>query len=163
MSFQLFVDYHKLPDALSSRWETAFAQEGFQVEIFPGFEPRSWCGGLLPIRILQAPRELMGYTLPGEGIAGFDVSVDDTSAWFRSPMGRCTAEFALQCVGAATLARVTEGKVQDPQSGREATYAQAMELARDEIRRFLGSVHLGACHHQPFPGWGALASSGLTH
>src|SRR4051812_684955 len=110
MSFDLVVSMPCLPDDLRHAWEREFATLGFDVEIDPSFDPRTWVGGFLPFRVAKAPRELIGVILNEPVVSGFEIGFGNESAHLRTAMGRTTTEFALQCFGAAILAKLSGGE-----------------------------------------------------
>lgn len=156
MSYDLTVEYIGLPDDLKSRWEEAFSSVGFELEICPGFEPETWKGGFVPMKVRRAPRELVGINLPNDAVSGFELWIEDTEADFRSGAGRPTTEFAIQCIGAALLARLTSGSYVDPQEGARYSAAEALDAAVREVKAFVADARDRELVHHPFPGWAAL-------
>jgi hypothetical protein len=156
MAFELSVEYDSLPENLGEKWVSAFLRLGFTVEICPGFDACDWNGGFLPFRVSSAPQELIGFQLPNDAASGFEVWFTERDAHFRSAMGRPTTEFAMQCMGAATLAELTGGAYVDPQSGIRALGQQAVEAAGNEIRNFLENAGPRERIHYEFPGWEEL-------
>ncbi len=153
MSYDLNVEYTAVPNDLRTRWEALLLREGFRVEILPDFEPKTWEGGFLPMRLTDAPEALIGMKLPSDAVAGFEVSFDKRNALFRFGNGAPTTEIATMCVGAALLAELSNGRYIDPQSGAEARAPACIALARTTAQGLL--VGAKRVHH-PFPGWAAL-------
>ena len=158
MAFELEVRYGTLPASLKERWEEEFLSLGFRVEIMPGFQPSAWQGGFLPIRVTEAPADFVGFALPSEAVSGFEVWFSDDAAHFRSAMGRPTTEFAMQCFGAAVLAKITGGTYFDPQSGVELPSLDAVHAARDEVLAFVKEARERELVHHAFPGWHELTN-----
>jgi len=156
MSFDLIVEASALPDDLKGKWESLYRREGFEVEISPGFEPGTWDGGFLPMRVAQAPAHLIGIELPSEAGSGFEVAFEQGSATFGFQLGGPTTEFAVLCVGAALLAELADGVCFNPQSGEQFQGQQAIEPAKQEIVAFLTEAGERERTHHPFPGWTAL-------
>jgi hypothetical protein len=156
MSFDLFVSFEQLPSDLARVWTEGFRRHGFEVEVMPGFDPSTWEGGFLPCRVLAAPEELVGITLPDPGVSGFELSFEKKEAYFRSASGRPTTEFAMQCLGAALLAEATGGSYDDPQAGKKYRGAAAIDAALDEIRMFVPTARPHERVHHSFPGWAEL-------
>lgn len=146
----------RLPADLKVQWESALAPHGFDVEICPDFVPSNWGGGFLPFRVRAAPEHLIGFALPSEGVSGFEIDFSTDTAHFRSANGRPTTEFALICLGAATLAQLAGGSYCDPQSGSDHAGDAAVAVALKEIESFLGTARDSELVNHPFPGWDAL-------
>src|SRR6516162_3440284 len=117
MSFDLVVSMPYRPRELRLAWEREFAERGFDVQIYPDFDPQTWEGGFLPFRVAEAPYELTGVNLHDPVVAGFEIDFRGESAHLRTAMGRTTLDFALQCVGAAILAKLSGGEYVDDQNG----------------------------------------------
>jgi hypothetical protein len=156
VSFDLSVSSLTLIPNLRQAWEREFATHGFDVEIWPPFDPNIWKGGFLPFRISQAPHDLIGVHLSEAIISGVEVSFYTNTASFSSHLGRTTTEFALQCIGAATLAELCNGQYDDGQNAVFCNGQEAIEAAKAEVRRFLAAAlpkHLATAK---FPGWDRL-------
>jgi len=156
MGFTLTVRFEKLPASLKEDWVAEFAKHGFDVEIWPDFDPTDGQAGFLPFRVRQAPEELIGFELPGDALSGFEVIFTECEAQFDSGMGRSTTEFAMQCIGAATLAMLTGGWYEDSQNDIEVSGTDALEAAKREIGSFLEFTGERGRVHDEFPGWEAL-------
>jgi hypothetical protein len=155
MAFDLNVHLERLPDALKELWEQAFRAHGVELEIWPSFQPATWQGGFLPMRLRGAPAELVGVPISEDAAAGIEVWFDESGAYFRSAAGRTTTEFALQCLGAALLAELGNGSYFDPQAGETHASADAVAAARREIESFVAGAEDEELLVQPFPGWAA--------
>ena len=129
---------------------------GFELEICPGFEPQTWNGGFVPMKVRRAPQELVGIDLPNDAVSGFELWINETTADFRSGAGRPTTEFAIQCIGAALLARLTNGTYVDPQEGARYPAAEALDAALREVKAFVAGARDRELVHDRFPGWAEL-------
>ena len=156
MSFELAISTPNRPADLRSAWEAAFHTQGLQVEIYPKFSPETWNGGFLPFRVLAAPTDLIGLTLEQAALAGFEIAFSAESAHLRTAAGRSTIEFALQCVGGATLAALCGGHYVDDQNGIVCEGRDALEAALLEIRAFVESAAEDEKVTHAFPGWEKL-------
>jgi hypothetical protein len=156
MSYDLAVSMPSRPDKLGQLWEREFVSLGFDVEIYPGFDPRTWRGGFLPFQVTKAPRELIGVDLDVPVISGFEIEFEIESAHLRTAMGRTTTEFALQCFGAAILAKLSGGEYIDDQNGIVCEPANAFVAAEKEVRYYLSTAGAKELAKHPFPGWAAL-------
>lgn len=156
MSFELAISTPNRPANLRSAWEEAFRAQGLQVEIYPKFSPETWRGGFLPFRVLAAPADLIGFALKQPALAGFEISFGPESAHLRTASGRSTTEFALQCVGGATLAILCSGHYVDDQNGIVCDGPDALEAALSEIRAFVKSAKEKEKVAHAFPGWEKL-------
>ena len=156
MSFELAISTPNRPADLRSAWEVAFRAQGLQVEIYPKFSPETWGGGFLPFRVIAAPGDLIGFTLKQPALAGFEISFSSGSAHLRTAAGRSTTEFALQCVGGATLAALCGGHYVDDQNGIVCEGRDALEAALSEIRAFVKSADERERVTHAFPGWAKL-------
>ncbi len=162
MSFDLNVEFDSLPDDLKTRWAATFRSEGFEVEICPGFDPASWEGGFLPMRVTVAPETLVGVSLPAAAIGGFEVSFDEPDAFdggnkrcahFRFGWGGPSLEFAMLCIGAALLAQLTNGTYVDPQSGEEHDRDACLAAAKTSVREFLHQQRAVSLEVHSFSSW----------
>ncbi len=136
MSFELVVEMKSSVKDLQHRWQEEINSHGFSVEILPSFEPATWQGGFLPIKLVAMPDKYL-FGLPKViQISGFEVSFAAESAHFRSAMGRPLAELILQCYGAASLAVITNGVYHDPQTGESFEGASAINRADSEIMAY---------------------------
>ena len=156
MSFDLVVSMPSRPDKLRWSWEREFAALGFDVEIYPGFDPQTWKGGMLPIRVTKAPRELIGVDIDEPVISGFEIDFEIESAHLRTAAGRTTVEFALQCLGAAILTKLSDGEYIDDQNGIVCKATDAFVAAAKETRYYLSTAGAEELAKYPFPGWAAL-------
>ena len=157
MGFDLTVSTPARPANLKELWEREFAAIGFEVEIYPGFSPDSWDGGFLPFRVVAAPEEYIGLKLSETALSGFEIDFSPDSAWIHTSMGRTTTEFALQCLGAALLAKLCGGEYFDGQNGLECAGVNALEAVKKEIAAYLPHARKhGGLTSYPFPGWEAL-------
>lgn len=55
MSFELVVEMKADVNNLRQRWQDEINSRGFSVEILPSFDPASWRGGFLPIKLIAMP------------------------------------------------------------------------------------------------------------
>lgn len=156
MSFELAISTPSRPADLKVAWERSFRDQGFDVEIYPDFSPRAWQGGFLPFRVAAAPRDLIGTSIDEPIIGGFEISLTDESAHLRTASGRSTTDFALQCVGGATLAALCGGYYVDDQNGIACPGEEALAAAMEEVRAFLESADDDEKKTERFPGWSAL-------
>ena len=141
---------------LKAAWERAFRGQGFEVEIYPTFSPETWGGGFLPFRVTAAPHALIGLGLTQPAISGFEISFRGEGAQLRTASGRSTTEFALQCIGGATLALLCEGQYIDDQNGIVCGGSEALGTAISETRAFVASADEQEKVSHPFPGWEKL-------
>lgn len=112
MSFDLeVVSPAAFPDDLGARMVTELRKVGVEIDVYPNFTPSAWEGGFLPMKVLAIPAEYIGCALLYPALSGFEVSFDQRTAWFRSPAGRTTIEFALQCLCAAAVVKITGGHI----------------------------------------------------
>lgn len=153
MSFGLSVSYSAIGPNIRRLWEDGFNSVGFGLEIWPEFQPAEWNGGFLPIRLAKAPFDLIGVRLEEPIISGFEVWFCDGSAEFHSPMGRSISEFALLCLGAATLANLSDGRYIDRQNGIICGGVEAIRAAEAEVRDFVATARPKHLVSMRFPGW----------
>lgn len=156
MSFDLVVSMPSRPADLREAWEREFAALGFAVEIYPRFDPDTWKGGFLPFRVVNAPPQLIGVELHEQVVSGFEISFGPESAHLRTAAGRTTTEFALQCFGAAILAKMSGGQYFDDQNGLACNAVDAFHAAMKEVKLYLRSARTEELAQHPFPGWAAL-------
>ena len=136
MAFELVVEMKTRVTDLRQDWQQEINSHGFCVEILPSFNPDTWQGGFLPIKLVSMPdRYLFGLPKIAQ-ISGFEVSFQPESAHFRSAMGRSLAELVLQCYGAASLAVITNGVYLDPQTGESFEGVSAISRADWEIMAY---------------------------
>ena len=109
MSFELVVEMKCGVNNLRQRWQDEINSHGFSVEILPSFDPASWQGGFLPIKLSAMPDKYLFGLPKAIQISGFEVDFGTESAHFRTAMGRTITELILQCYGAACLAVITNG------------------------------------------------------
>lgn len=159
MSFDLYVTTDHRPANLAAQWEHALAEQGLHVEICPGFSPTSWGGGYLPFRLQSAPTSLLGVELNVSVLAGFELHFYQGGVCLMTGSGRSTADMALQCLGAATLAELTGGTYEDPQSGAQHNARAARDVAVKEILRFTAAATPAELILRPFPGWETVAGT----
>jgi hypothetical protein len=153
MSFDLIVEIKTRVKNLRQCWQEEINSHGFSVEILPSFDPDSWKGGFLPIKLVSMPDKYL-FGLPKVvQISGFEVSFGPESAHFRSPMGRPLAEMILQCYGAASLAIVINGTYFDPQSGESFEGAAAIKRADWEIMAYEPYIDHHARAQHEFTKW----------
>jgi hypothetical protein len=156
MGFDLSVTMPRRPANLRGAWERALAAHGFEVEIFPTFDPATHGGGVLPFRVVRVPHPLVGMKLDRPAVAAFEVRFDADGAHLWTGVARTTLDFALQCVGAAALAELVGGEYVDHYSGVVYPSAEAFAVAEREVRSFVASAGEDELATQPFPGWSAL-------
>ena len=157
MGFDLTVFTPSRPADIKTLWEREFSALGFEVEIYPGFSPDSCNGGFLPFRVAAAPELYIGLTLAEPAVSGFEIRFDADAAHLWTGAGRTTTEFALQCLGAATLAQLCRGEYVDDQTGLRCSGSEAIDAAKKEIAKFLRHARkFRALVSHPFPGWEAL-------
>ena len=154
MAFELIVACEKpIPSDLRERWPELLAKHGIQCEIHPDFTPESWNGGFLPFKIDEMPSHFIGEEIASPAMSGFEVDFDESSASFRSAMGRTTTEFSLLCLCAAELTQITNGEYHDPQSGHSFAASDCMEAALAEIRATLDFDGAADRIQHPFHRW----------
>jgi hypothetical protein len=153
MAFELVVDMKTSVKNLRQRWQEEINSHGFSVEILPSFDPATWQGGYLPIKLVSMPDKYL-FGLPKVvQISGFEVSLGPESAHFRSAMGRPLAELILQCYGAASLAAVSNGVYHDPQTGESFEGASAINRADWEIMAYVPYIDHRARTQHEFTKW----------
>jgi hypothetical protein len=153
MSFDLVVEMKFSVNNLRQRWQDEINSHGFTVEIFPEFDPASWQGGHLPIKLIAMPDKYL-FGLPKMiQISGFEVDFETKSAHFRSAMGRPLAELILQCYGAACLAVITNGVYHDPQTAESFEGDSALQRADREIMAYQPYIDQRARAQHPFTQW----------
>ena len=161
MSIDLDVYAVRCPKDLRVRWEQAFADCGMICEFRPDFDPHSWTGGDLVAKLQASPKGFPEAPLYGDQpfIAGcgmdiapspeFKEELEDVLArcpralqgklkkakshfFFTTSMGRAPEAWRFQVFAAATLAKVSDGLLYDPQSAVFHTGTDAVKLAADE-------------------------------
>jgi hypothetical protein len=137
MGFSLEVQTKARPDDVASVWANALALRGMKVEFPPGFSMET-CSGVLIVKVLSAPANLVRVDLAEPVAAYFEVWIDEEGYGFSTASGRTTVDFAVQCLCAAALAEHTDGVYVDPQMGESAQGAGAYRLAMEEIEYFIG-------------------------
>lgn len=154
MSFELSVHGKKpFPSDLKNQWEARLQNLGAMIEIHPSFAPGTWKGGFLPMKVSAMPDVLIGVALRPPALSGFEVSFSGSTSDFRSALGRTSTEFALLCLCAAELAYITEGLLFDGQAGASVGGDKALAYARDEVRKYLGTVGARELRQYPFTAW----------
>jgi len=155
MAFELIVACcDRVPVDLRERWPASLTKHDIQGEIHPGFTtPDDWGGGFLPFRIDAIPHNLIDAAPLAPAITGFEVDFHETSAHFRSAMGRTCSEFALLCLCAAELAMMTSGEIHDPQTGESYAAGDARQAALNEIRDTLAYPGAADRKQYPFESW----------
>lgn len=153
MAFELAVEIRSAVSNLRQRWQDEINSHGFEVEIFPSFDPDNWKGGFLPIKIATMPDKYL-FGLPDVNqISGFEVSIYPKSAHFRTAMGRTIAELIMQCYGAASLTVITNGVYRDPQTGESFEGHAAITQADREIMAYEPYIDDYARAQHPFTIW----------
>jgi hypothetical protein len=153
MAFELVVEMKTRVKDLRQRWQEEINSHGFTVEILPSFDPVTWQGGFLPIKLVAMPDKYL-FGLPKVvQISGFEISLGPESAHFRSAMGRTLAELILQCYGAASLAVITNGVYHDPQAGESFEGVSAIKRADWEIMAYEPYIDLQARALHEFTDW----------
>jgi hypothetical protein len=153
MSFELVVKMRSGVKNLRERWQDEINSHGFVVEILPSFDPATWQGGFLPIKLVALPDKYL-FGLPKiTQIAGFEVSFGPEWAHFRTAMRRTLAELILQCYGAACLAVSTDGVYHDPQTGESFEGASAIQRADWEIMAYQPYIDQYARAQHAFTQW----------
>ena len=153
MSFELVVEMKSGVKDLRQSWQDEINSHGFSVEILPSFDPASWQGGFLPMKLIAIPDKYL-FGLPKViQISGFEVDFGPESAHFRTAMGRTIAELILQCYGAACLAVVTKGVYHDPQTGESFEGASAVQRADWEIMAYQPYMDQHARVQHAFTQW----------
>jgi len=149
MGFELTVVPNIVPPDLRSRWQRALQEAGLTCEFHPTFRGADWPGGYLPIKVTAVAAdsfpEASRYSESTPFICGFEleISAGETdspegpgpeSRLFvcRTATGRSVADLRLQWFGAATLAVLTGGEVEDPQRGELFEKAVALSHAARE-------------------------------
>lgn len=156
MSFELTITTPTRPTNLRELMEREFASHGFDVEVYPKFEHKTWAGGFLPFRVARAPVALVGVTLDQPVVSGFELTFSKDAAHLRTSNGRTTTEFALQCLSGAILAKVCGGHYIDDQNGITCSPMEAIAAAIKETKEFLKTAREHELAKHPFPGWAAL-------
>jgi hypothetical protein len=153
MAFELIVEMKTSVRRLRQAWQDEINSHGFSVEILPTFDPETWQGGFLPIRLVSMPAKYL-FGLPEViQISGFEVSFGVESAHFRSAMGRPLAELILECYGAASLAVITNGVYHDPQARESFMGASAINRADWEIMAYEPYIDRDARAQHAFTNW----------
>lgn len=153
MAFELVVEMKAGVEDLRQRWQAEINSHGFSVEILPSFDPATWQGGFLPIKLVSLPDKYL-FGLPKiVQISGFEVSFGPESAHFRTAMGRTLAELILQCFGAASLAVITNGVYYDPQTGESFEGVSAINRADWEIKAYEPYIDHRARMQHEFTNW----------
>ena len=153
MAFELVVEMRTRLKILRQHWQEEINSHGFSVEILPSFDPATWQGGFLPIKLVSMPDKYL-FGLPKVvQISGFEVSFGPESAHFRSAMGWPLAELILQCYGAASLAVITAGLYHDPQTGESFEGASAIDRADWEIMAYEPYIDHHARAQHEFTNW----------
>lgn len=168
MSYDLSVYSTMIPQQLDSQWLRELANQGFLCELHPGISLLSTTGNSFWLKVISFPPSapriqpncplLLGFGFEAhsrawllEQVRQGDLFLEDLPVsgsnleyefFLYTSMGRSGLSLALQVLGAATLAFVTEGVFEDPQedlllNGEEAIkfaldLIQTQELARDE-------------------------------
>jgi hypothetical protein len=143
MGFELSVIGRDATPSLVRRWQASLAAHGLLCEFHPDFEFGAGHSGFLPIKLTVAPGSFPLADRYGTEpvLCGFEFSDRPYSYTFypdepaRPPelverlrqavwlyhfwtgAGRTVADLRLQCFGAATLAELVGGVVDDPQQG----------------------------------------------
>src|SRR5262245_42413717 len=153
MSFELVVEMKSGAKKLRERWQDEINSHGFVVEILPSFNPATWRGGFLPIKVVAMPNKYLFGLPKTTQVSGFEVTFGPESAHFRTAMGRTLAELILQCYGAACLAVITDGVYHDPQTGESFEGASAIQRADWEIMAYQPYVDHNARAQHAFTQW----------
>jgi hypothetical protein len=157
LSFDLFVYFTPPASGLKERWEGALADEGLPLR-FPDGVDLLAPGEDLNVTWTAAPRSIR--LEPGETLTGFpyyevcDVAIEDDDmqrvppllrsgvegatheAFFTTSAGRSADGFALQVLGAATLAKATGGIVLDPQERGYLSADEALAYAHGSLEAY---------------------------
>ncbi len=153
MAFELVVEMKTSVKNLRQSWQEEINSHGFSVEILPSFDPETWRGGFLPLKLTSMPNKYL-FGLPEViQISGFEFSLGAESAHFRSAMGRPLAELILQCYGAASLAVITNGVYHDPQTGESFNGTSAINRANWEIMAYEPYIDHSARSQHLFTNW----------
>jgi hypothetical protein len=153
MSFELIVEIKSGVTNLRQRWQDEINSHGFSVEILPSFDPATWQGGFLPMKLTTIPdKYLLGLPKVIQ-IAGFEVDLSPESAHFRTVAGRTIAELTLQCYGAACLAVITNGIYHDPQTGESFEGESAIQRADWEVLAYQPYMDQHARAQHAFTQW----------
>jgi len=150
MAFSLEVQTAKRPADVVEIWKEALAGRGIVAEFPPGFSIES-CRGPLVLKVLSAPKNLVGVDLADTVAAYFEVWADEDGVGFSTASGRTTVDFAVQCLCAAALAEAVDGVYVDPQMGESAKGSDAYRLAMEEINYFISEP--GEAVHRKFVDW----------
>jgi hypothetical protein len=154
MAFELSVQSpNAFPKDLKTKWEAWLAKLDVEVEIHPSFDPASWTGGFLPMKVSKISDSLIGTPLRPPALSGFEVYFNRNTANFRSAMGRTSTEFALLCLCAAGLANAVEGSLIDPQAGTSISASEALTHVQSEINQFVKSARSRDLRQYPFSEW----------
>ena len=157
MSFELIVEMKSGVKNLRERWQDEINSHGFGVEILPRFDPASWQGGFLPIKLTAMPEKYL-FGLPKmTQLSGFEIRFGPQSAHLRTAMGRTLAELILQCYGAACLAVITNGVYHDPQTGESFEGVSAIQRADWEIMAYQPYIDQNAQAQHAFTMWADYA------
>jgi hypothetical protein len=153
MSFNLVVEMKIRVNNLREHWQQEINSHGFSVEILPAFDPDTWQGGFLPIKLVAMPDKYL-FRLPKVvQIAGFEVDFRTESAVLRTATGRTLADLILQCFGAASLAIITDGVYHDPQTGESFKGPSAIARADWEMKAYVPYIDQRARTQHEFTCW----------
>lgn len=150
MSFSLEVQTQDRPSDLCGMWTKALAKRGIVAEFPPNFSIET-SQGLLVLKVLSAPANLVGVDLAETVAAYFQVWIDEEGYGFSTASGRTTVDFATQCLCAAALAEDLNAVYFDPQMNESAQGADAYRLAMSEIEYFISEP--GETVHRTFVDW----------
>jgi hypothetical protein len=153
MAFEIAVEYESIPQNLREDWENAFHDIGITLEIWPGFSPNTWNGGLLPIKLVKLPEKYLFGLENVVQMSGFEVDFDSKSAHFRTATGRTIAALILQCYGAALFANIGNGQYYDVQTDESFMGDDAIQRAHDEIMAYLPYMDKCARMQYAFTNW----------
>ncbi len=153
MAFELTVQYGNPITKMKQLLEAELLGQGISVEIWPGFEPRDWGGGFLPIKLVNLPNEYLFGLNQVVQISGFEVNFTDCYAHLRSAMGRPIAELILTCHAAAALAVISNGVYHDLQAGEAIPANKAVARAKQEVLAYVPFLDRRAKVQHPFTKW----------
>jgi hypothetical protein len=154
MSFDLeVISPVGFPADLGQKICAQLVYRGVEVEIYPSFQSSTWEGGFLPMKVLAMPQEYIGCLVRAPALSGFEVDFADHTASFRSPASRTTTEFALLCLSAAAMAKITGGRFDVPGEGLPASRKDPFEEAIELLKSFVSESTESDFRQYPFERW----------
>jgi hypothetical protein len=128
---------------------------GVDIEICPGFAPATWEGGFLPMKVLAMPIALSGVPISSPILSGAEIDFDDGVASLRSPASRSVVDYAMFCLAAEAIARVTGGRL-EVEGGECRLSADPFSDSVEAIRGFVMEASDDDFRQVPFESWDAV-------